>query len=152
MVDCLNNGMRRNFIVRNPLHKICQCLIFSTLLLTLFPVVAQSLIADPTKPPAALLMDVSDGAGEQTPTGPVLQSVLMPRQGRPVALISGQEVRLGGMFGDARLIQLNEREAVLESADGIERLQLTPDVNIRIVFPKKTAAKLAKKTKSRSTP
>lgn len=34
-------------------------------------------------------------------TGPVLQSVLIPKKGRAVALIGGQQVYLGEMYGEA---------------------------------------------------
>lgn len=73
--------------------------------------IAQADLADPTRPPAELLTDEAvpgDGAG------PVLQSVLIPKKGRAVAVIGGVHVRLGEMYGDSRLIKLTEREAVLK--------------------------------------
>ena len=54
--------------------------------------------------------------------------MLIPRQGKPLAVIDGQSVRLGQRFGEARLIRVSEREAVLEGPEGIERLQLTPGI------------------------
>jgi len=86
---------------------------------------------DPTRPPAAWLNQADLASGN---IGALrLQSVLMPQQGRPVAIIGGQTVVLGGRIGDARLVRLSEREAVLEGAEGVTRLYLTPDVNKRMI-------------------
>ena len=82
---------------------------------------AQAPMADPTRPPANVS---APEAGELS--GPVLQSVLIPKKGRPLAVIGGQQVRLGERYGELRLVKLTEREAVLEGPDGIERLRLTP--------------------------
>lgn len=84
---------------------------------------AQAMLADPTRPPANVL---APEAAEVS--GPVLQSILIPKRGKPLAVIGGQQVRLGERYGDSRLVKLTEREAVLEGPDGIERLRLTPDV------------------------
>lgn len=97
------------------------------------PVLAQS--ADPTRPPAAWLAPVDD-AGK--PGGDVsgalrLQSVLMPQGGRPVAVIGGKTVSLGGKLGGATLVRLNEREAVLQGVDGVTHLYLTPDVEKQMI-------------------
>ena len=80
---------------------------------------------DPTRPPAGVLAPEPE-AGEVT--GPVLQFVLVPRRGKPVAVIGGQQVRLGERYGESRLVKLSEYEAVLDSPSGLERLRLTPDV------------------------
>lgn len=80
---------------------------------------------DPTRPPAGM----SAGTPEAVAiTGPVLQSVMIPKKGKPVAIISGQQVRLGQLYGDSRLVKLTEHEAVLEGPGGIERLLLTPGI------------------------
>lgn len=102
-------------------------------LLCMAPVGAQA-ASDPTRPPAAWLrqVEVADpagGSGSQR-----LQSVLLPqRGGRPVAIIGGQMVPLGGQIGDARLVRLTEREAILQGPDGVIRLYLTPDVDKRMI-------------------
>ena len=91
-----------------------------------FPAFAQSLLPDPTRPPAGFVQE-----GELSApvfSGPVLESVIIPKKGKPLAVISGQSVRLGENYGGSRLIRLNEREAVLESASGVERLLLTPGI------------------------
>ena len=98
---------------------------------------AQSLMADPTRPPAG----IENPALALESGGPVLQSVMIPKKGTPVAVIGGQQVALGGMYGENRLIRLNEREAVLEGQGGIERLQLTPGVEKTNIVTKKSAAR-----------
>ena len=92
-------------------------------------------LRDPTRPPAGVFESTDSGelAGEKA-GGRVLQSVLIPRHGKPMAVIDGQTVRLGQRFGEARLIQVSEHEAVLDGPQGVERLQLTPGIekaNIR---------------------
>lgn len=90
------------------------------------PALAQSLLPDPTRPPAGF---VQEGDLSATVfTGPVLESVMIPNKGKPLAVISGRSVRLGESYGESRLIRLNEREAVLEGPAGIERLPLTPGI------------------------
>ena len=68
--------------------------------------------------------------------------MLLPERGRPVAVIGGKTVVLGDRVGDARLVKLTEREAVLRGPEGTTRLYLTPQVEQRmIVSPKSRQAK-----------
>ena len=80
----------------------------SALALIAAPAMAQRVMADPTRPPGNVVMD-SQAAVDVS--GPVLQSVLIPKKGRPVAVIGGQQVRLGEKYGESRLVRLSEREA-----------------------------------------
>jgi len=92
--------------------------------------------ADPTRPPAAWLDQpgaVQAAGGEGG--GLRLQSVLMPQRGKPVAVIGGKTVTVGGRIGDARLVSLTEREAVLQGPDGVTHLYLTPDVKKQMIVP-----------------
>ena len=58
---------------------------------------AQAQTADPTRPPAAWLSPVADARPGSEGAGPLrLQSVLMRQGGRPVAVIGGKTVALGG--------------------------------------------------------
>ena len=125
-------------------------LIFGGMLLLLAAgVLAQNApLADPTRPPAELLSAAS-AADAEGPTGPVLQSVVMPKKGKPLAVIGGQQVRLGESYGDSRLIKLTEREAVLEGPAGIERLPLTPGIEKTMI---KTKTPVAKRARSGSKP
>ena len=104
------------------------------LLALALPLAAGAQIADPTRPPVG----VPETEGEAgAAAGPVLQSVLIPKAGRPLAVIDGQQVRLGERLGERRLVRLSEREAVLDGPLGIERLQLTPGVEKTNVVAKK---------------
>ena len=106
------------------------------------PALAQA--ADPTRPPAAWLAPAQGAesqAGAATTGSLRLQSVLMRPGGQPVAVIGGKTVSLGGRVGGARLVRLNEREAVLQGADGVTHLYLTPNVEKQMIdtsAPRKT--------------
>lgn len=91
--------------------------------------------ADPTRPPANWMAPAEGAAtgGDGTAGGLRLQSVLMPQGGKPVAVIGGKTVVLGGKLGGATLVRLNEREAVLQGADGVTHLYLTPDVQKQMI-------------------
>ncbi len=81
-------------------------------------------LGDPTRPPAEF---AGPEGAEPAEAGLRLQSVLLPKNGKPTAIISGKLVALGGKVGEARLVRLSETEAVLAGPQGIERLALTPD-------------------------
>lgn len=81
-------------------------------------------LPDPTRPPASMI-DLQGPAGAAMATGPVLQSVLLSRE-RKSAIIGGERVELGGLYGDARLIRLSDSEAVLEGPEGRTVLRLLP--------------------------
>lgn len=85
----------------------------------------QEALTDPTRPPASMI-DGQGSAVAAVTTGPVLQSVLLSRT-RKSAIISGERVDLGGLHGDARLVRLSEREAVLEGPEGRTVLRLLPE-------------------------
>jgi MSHA biogenesis protein MshK len=90
-------------------------------------------LPDPTRPPA--LLGPSPGYGEELEKGPpplpVLQSVILSA-GRKFAIIGGQEVKLGGKFGDAKLVRLTPNEAVLRTAEGVQVLKLFPEAEKKI--------------------
>lgn len=118
-------------------RQLFNVLLFAVIL----PAWAATPMADPTRPPVGYAVDAAELS---TPAGPVLQSVLIPRKGRPMALISGQQVRLGEFFGERRLVRLTEREAVLDGPAGRERLLLTPGVemtNIKKIRDKESVAR-----------
>lgn len=97
-------------------------------------------LPDPTRRPGA----ADSASGEAAvPAGPVLQTVIVPRKGKPRALISGQLVMLGGNIGERRLISLSEKGAILEGPGGIERLSLTPGIEKTGILLKTTAMRSA---------
>ena len=80
-------------------------------------------LPDPTRPPAALQ------APSDTPAQPAalqLQSVLTGSGRTPAAVISGKLVLLGGRVGDATLVRVSERAAVLRAPRGETTLPLMP--------------------------
>lgn len=90
--------------------------------------------ADPTRPPAAWLTAADTDRPDAVNEGGLrLQSVLVKQSGKPVAVIGGKTVVLGERLGEATLVRLNEREAVLKGADGVTHLYLTPEVEKRMV-------------------
>lgn len=105
-------------------------------LILLLSLVAGSVHAtsDPTRPPAAWL-NAGSAASAVAPEvgGPRLQSVLLPQRGRPVVVISGVTVALGGQYGEAKLVRVTEREAILQGADGVTHLYLTPEVEKQVI-------------------
>lgn len=107
-------------------------------LLRLLPVMAMAGVAgpgygqggatlvDPTRPPA-LVEPAPEGAATTT-TQSGLQAVILREGRKPIAVINGVQVELGGKLGDATLVKLNESEAVLQGPAGRETLWLTPGV------------------------
>jgi MSHA biogenesis protein MshK len=104
-------------------HHMTRLSAFCILLLLAASAQAQTTLRDPTRPPASMGESVPDA---DVVSGPVLQTVIIPAQGKPMAVISGKTVPLGGKFGDSRLVRLTEREAVLVGPTGTEHLLLTP--------------------------
>lgn len=91
-------------------------------------------VDDPTRPPAAWASPAEVSAGGNVDDGGFrLKSVLWPQHGKPLAIIGSQTVALGGRIGEARLIRLSEREAVLQGPEGVTRLYLTPDVEKQMI-------------------
>lgn len=88
---------------------------------------AQALI-DPTRPPAAMEpTPASAGAGNAAGIAASgFQAVILRQGHKPVAVINGVMVELGGKLNDATLVKLSESEAVLQGPSGKEVLQLTP--------------------------
>ena len=128
MADRLNSG------------KIWRVLAAGCVLAT--PAFAQSLLPDPTRPPAGFVQE--GDLSVPVFSGPVLESVIIPKKGKPLAVISGRPVRLGESYGESRLIRLSEREAVLEGPAGIERLPLTPGIEkINVITKNKARASTA---------
>lgn len=87
-------------------------------------------LPDPTRPPAIIAAPVAaigSGAVENQPMG--LQSIIISRT-RRAAIIGGETVELGGKYGDAKLIEVNEGNVVLHSAQGRQVMTLFPDVKM----------------------
>ena len=113
------------------------CLGLLLLLLTSMSAAFAESFVDPTRPPASLGI-VEPGTASSKAPGPVLQSVLISK-GRKVAVISGQTVRLGEKFGEARLVSITESEVVLKSGKDVQTLKLFPDVEKRLAVSRHRA-------------
>ena len=74
---------------------------------------------------------------------------MIPKKGKPVAVIGGQQVKLGELYGDSRLTKLTEREAVLNGPAGVEHLMLTPGIEKTNII---TKSPVAKRVRSGSKP
>jgi hypothetical protein len=103
---------------------------YSIILFALFgnACLAQTLHADPTRPPGE---GVALGSGGSASVGPRLESVYLPKKGVPRALIDGQLVALGADVGGRRLVRVSETAVTLEGPEGQEKLYLTPDIEIQ---------------------
>jgi hypothetical protein len=114
------------------------------------PVVAQAL-PDPTRPPPGFV-DPADarGSGGQDASGGnsgsvgheaglVLQSVVLPRHGTPVAVISGKYLPLGARIEQWELKSVGEREVVLVQGRQRRVLKLTPQASKTMVRPTPSA-------------
>ena len=114
-------------------------------------------LPDPTRPPAGFVdaQDVKAGGdavrggdnagGLNNPDGPrlELQSVLLPQNGKPVAVISGHYLPLGGKIDQWELKSVSEHEVVLGQGKERRVLKLTPQV--RKTMHKVSVATVAKK-------
>lgn len=104
------------------------------------------LIGDPTRPPAmAASIATVSGVAASADAGPVLQSVMISRK-RKIALISGQEVALGEMAGEAKLVAVRDQEVDLRNPDGsLQTLHMYSGVTKTVIEVKKgTLSKAAR--------
>ena len=104
-------------------------------------VIAQASLPDPTRPPPGFVDELpptggaapiaentnarSAGAPADRPSSG-LQSVMIPRQGKPVAIIDGKYVPLGERHGEWELVAVAETEVVLAKGKERKVLRLTP--------------------------
>jgi MSHA biogenesis protein MshK len=76
---------------------------------------AAAQLADPMRPYGYTVPGTPQGIAAPAAAG--LQLIKSSKEGK-VALIDGQEVRVGQKVGDSRLISLSETSAVLRDAEG----------------------------------
>lgn len=106
-------------------------------------------LPDPTRPPAILAEPAPADEAKSEKAAPAgLQTVIMRKGEKPLAVINGQTVQLGAMVGEARLVKLSESEAVLQGPNGLEALHLTPGVERKaVVLPHEATVKPGPKKK-----
>jgi MSHA biogenesis protein MshK len=92
-----------------------------------YPARAENL-PDPTRPPSEPVAAAASSASAAVPSSaPLLQSVLIsPRH--KVAIINGETVKLGGMYGTAKVVKISEGEVVLNEGGNLQTLKLYPGV------------------------
>lgn len=109
-------------------------LVAMALLAAMQPATADVLI-DPTRPPDGIAAVAGNGAaypGDAAKMQPVsrgLQMVIISDI-RRAAVIDGRTVELGGKYGDAKLIEVNEGGIVLQGKQGRRVLKLFPKVKM----------------------
>ena len=110
----------------------------------------EAAVSDPTRPPTAAVAPAAGGtptaAGTPGEGELVLQSVFLPRNGRAMAVISGQRVFLGGKLGEDRVARINETEVLLSGSGGDRHLLLNPAVSVK---PVTASPRVGKKHPSR---
>lgn len=83
-------------------------------------------VPDPTRPPAGT--DAS--APAIVASGPVLQ-LIRTLDGKRIAVISGQTVKVGSKVNDAIVTQIEDDRVVLRGPEGLQTLKLFPEVEKR---------------------
>jgi MSHA biogenesis protein MshK len=109
--------------------KLLNALLAMGITIAVVPWAAAEILRDPTRPPN-LEGTALDGGAQAIPAGPVLQSILIS-PGRKVAVISGQQVRLGDTVGDARVVRLTDSDVTLQRGKETQVLKLFSGVEKR---------------------
>lgn len=96
----------------------------SLLIMSLSAAAQAESVPDPTRPPAG----VDASAPVSAPSGPSLQ-LIRTVEGKRMAIISGQAVKVGSKVNDAIVTQIEEDRVELRGAGGVQTLKLLPEVN-----------------------
>jgi MSHA biogenesis protein MshK len=83
-------------------------------------------LRDPTEPPA-LPGSAARSGRDASPSGPVLQSVILS-EGRRLALIDGKTYQPGDKLGDATIAGISSNEVTLRGSGGTRVLKLYPNL------------------------
>ncbi len=102
-------------------------------------------LPDPTRPPSVFEVPAAGvAAGAAVRSGPMLQTVLIsPRH--KVAIINGETVKLGGMYGSARVVKISESGVVLNDGGSFQTLKLFPSVEKTLPRSAEANAPIGKK-------
>jgi MSHA biogenesis protein MshK len=112
-------------------------------------------LPDPTRPPSSIFspavgVGIGREAAESRASG--LHTIIISDT-RRAAIINGQTVELGGEYGNARLIEVNEGGVVLQRAQSRQVLTLFPDVKMtRKASSDKKPAELGKESAEKKSP
>ncbi len=100
-------------------------------------------LRDPTQPPAVLTPVAPGATVEPASSEPQLQSVLISQRdnGRRVAVIDGQTVRVGDTFRDFKVIKISPTEVTLRQGKVESKLVMAPPSTARPAAAKADEAK-----------
>lgn len=94
-------------------------------------------VSDPTRPPAVAMPIQASADATAGDAAPVLQSVMISRN-KKIAVINGQEVALGKMYGEAKLVAVRDHEVDLRNPDGtLQTLQMYAGVTKTVIEAKR---------------
>lgn len=128
---------------------LIPCISFLGLLTSLImPLMAQELL-DPTRPAVSLetASGVSAVASSNELSAAQGLSLIIIQVSRRAAIIDGRVIELGGRYGKFKLIEVNEDNVVLQSADIQRVMRLFPAVSKRLL-PATLSIKTSDKTKA----
>ena len=128
-----------------------------------------AVMPDPTRPPAGFVDQLSGAAPGARSAGAIsvgavageaadaeansgLQSVLIPKHGKPVAIIGGKYVPLGERYGDFELVAVGESQVVLARGKERKVLKLTPRAEKSTAQPPTGGNKNTQRRPTRSVP
>lgn len=77
---------------------------------------------DPTQPPTM----VTGSAGDASPGGPKVESILIAPD-RRLAVVDGEQVTLGSKVAGGAVVRITETEVVVRGSDGEQILRLFPE-------------------------
>ncbi len=95
----------------------------SLVLMSLSGAVQAESLPDPMRPPAGMDAMIPAAA----PSGPALQ-LIRTVDGKRMAIISGQTVKVGGKLNDAIVTRIDEDRVLLRGPEGVVTLKLFPEV------------------------
>lgn len=104
-------------------------------------VLAEPPMNDPMRPPADLIADAPDAK-----LSPVLQSIVIGPAQR-YAIINGERVAPGSLYGDAKVIRIEQNAVTLRDAVGDTVLRLYPDINKVIDAPNRNRVAVGERGK-----
>lgn len=128
---------------------LIPCLSVLGLLFGLIAPLAAQDLHDPTRP-AVSLESVSGVRAAQDANeldGAQGLSLIIIKHTRRAAVIDGRVIELGGRYGKFKLLEVNEDNVVLQSADGQRVMRLFPAVN-KTILPRTLSIKSSGKTKA----
>lgn len=99
---------------------------FLLLLVSIGTEAVRAQLPDPTRPPGSEL--ATEAGGVAVPVESGVQTIIMRRDGKSVAVVNGRHVGVGDMLGEKRVLKISESEVVVMGESGREVLKATPTI------------------------